>query len=156
MAVTIHMELGYEFTVKAPADEVFDLLSDVPKSASHFPKVNALVDLGKNSYRWEMEKIGIASASLQTVYASAYKADKAKGLITWTPVEGEGNALVSGSWTISKAKKGTQVALAIDGDFTLPFPSLMKKVVAPITESEFEKMVEHYIANLIKQFGGEV
>jgi len=28
--------------------------------------------------------------------------------------------------------------------------------VAPVVESEFEKLVDKYIANLIKKFGGEV
>jgi hypothetical protein len=32
----------------------------------------------------------------------------------------------------------------------------MKMVVAPLVESEFEKMVEQYIANLTQRFGGEV
>ena len=38
---------------------------------------------------------------------------------------------------------------------TLPLPGLMKMVVAPVVESEFEKLVDKYIANLIKRFGGE-
>jgi len=28
-------------------------------------------------------------------------------------------------------------------------------VVAPVVETEFEKLVDKYIANLIKEFGGE-
>ena len=36
MTVTVEIDLGYEFTVKAPLKEVFDLVSDVPTSASHF------------------------------------------------------------------------------------------------------------------------
>ncbi|NBX22085.1 MAG: hypothetical protein EBR58_12260, partial [Betaproteobacteria bacterium] len=104
MAVTVEINLGYEFDVKAKASEVFAVLSDVPTSASHFPKVDQLVDLGDNTYRWEMEKIGIASITLQTVYASKYTSNKAKGTVTWTPVKGEGNALVAGSWKITDNK----------------------------------------------------
>jgi carbon monoxide dehydrogenase subunit G len=70
MAVSIPIELGYEFSVKAPFKDVFAVLSDVPTSVSHFPKVDKLVDMGDGVYRWEMQKIGIASASLQTIYAS--------------------------------------------------------------------------------------
>ncbi len=73
MAVTVNIDLGYEFDVKAKPSEVFEL-SDVPASVSHFPKVDKL----------EMEK-----------------------------------------------------------------------VVAPVVESEFEKLVDKYIANLITRFGGE-
>lgn len=155
MSITVHIELGYEFSVKAPAGEVFDVLSDVPTSASHFPKVHQLVDLGKNTYRWEMEKIGLAQVNLQTVYASKYTANKAKGTVVWTPVKGEGNALVSGSWKITDKKKSTDLVLSIVGDLTLPLPGLMKMVIAPVVEAEFEKMVEKYIDNLTKRFGGE-
>jgi carbon monoxide dehydrogenase subunit G len=155
MAVTVNIDLGYEFDVKAKAREVFDVLSDVPTSASHFPKVDKLTDLGGGTYRWEMEKIGIASISLQTIYASTYTANKAKGTVTWTPVKGEGNALVSGSWTVTDNKKSTNIVLEIQGELTLPLPGLMKMVAGPVAEAEFEKMVEQYIENLTKQFGGE-
>ncbi len=155
MTITVHIELGYEFSVKAPAAEVFEVLSDVPTSASHFPKVDQLVDLGNNTYRWEMEKIGLAQVNLQTVYASKYTSNKSKGTVTWTPVKGEGNALVSGSWKITDKKKSTDLVLKIEGDLTLPLPGLMKMVIAPVVEAEFEKMVEKYIDNLTKRFGGE-
>jgi carbon monoxide dehydrogenase subunit G len=155
MTVNVRIDLGYEFSVKAPAADVFDVLSDVPASASHFPKVDQLVDLGDNSYRWEMEKIGLAQVNLQTVYASKYTSNKAKGTVVWTPIKGEGNAQVSGSWKISDKKKSTHLVLTIAGDLTLPLPGLMKMVIAPVVEAEFEKMVEKYIDNLSKHFGGE-
>ena len=160
MAITVKIDLGYEFNVKAKAAEVFELLSDVPTSVSHFPKVDQLVDLGGNSYRWEMEKVGTAQVNIQTVYACKYvskwDAAKGQGTVKWTPVKGVGNALVSGSWDISDQKKHTAIALAIQGDIEVPLPGLMKMVVAPVVESEFEKLVDKYVANLIKKFGGEV
>jgi carbon monoxide dehydrogenase subunit G len=156
MAITVTIDLGYEFTVKADYNTVFDTLSDVPTSASYFPKVDQLVDLGKNTYRWEMAKIGIAQVNLQTIYASKYVSNKTKGTVVWTPVEGEGNALVSGNWKITDKKNATHLVLHIQGDLTLPLPGLMKKMIAPVVEGEFEKMVEQYIDNLTKQFGGEV
>ncbi len=155
MTINVHIDLGYEFSVKAPAGEVFEVLSDVPTSASHFPKVHKLVDLGSNTFRWEMEKIGLAQVNLQTIYASKYTSSKAKGTVVWTPVKGEGNALVSGSWKISDKKKSTDLVLKIEGDLTIPLPGLMKMVVAPVVEGEFERMVEKYIDNLTKRFGGE-
>lgn len=155
MSITVHIELGYEFSVKAPASEVFAVLSDVPTSASHFPKVHRLVDLGDNTYRWEMEKIGLAQVNLQTIYASRYTSSKPKGTVSWTPVKGEGNALVSGSWKITDKKKATDIVLKLEGDLTLPLPGLMKMVMAPVVEAEFEKLVEKYIDNLTRRFGGE-
>jgi carbon monoxide dehydrogenase subunit G len=156
MAVSVNIELGYEFAVKAPFKEVFDLLADVPKSVSHFPKVDQLVDLGGGIYRWEMEKVGTAQVNIQTVYASKYVSDRKKGTVVWTPVKGEGNALVGGSWKISETKKGTALVLQIEGTVEVPLPGLMKVVVVPVVQSEFEKLVEKYIDNLIERFGGEV
>jgi carbon monoxide dehydrogenase subunit G len=156
MTMTVDVELGYEFDVKAPAKEVFEVLADVPTSASFYPNVEHLVDLGSGAYRWEMEKIGIAQIHLQTVYASKYVSNKTKGTVVWTPVKGEGNALVSGSWKITDNKKSTNVVLTVKGELTIPLPGLMKMVIAPLVEAEFEKLTEQYIDNLIQRFGGEV
>lgn len=155
MAITVNLDLGYEFEVKSPASEVFAVLSDVPTSARHFPKVDQLVDLGNCVYRWEMEKIGVAQIKFQTIYASKYVSNKAKGSVVWTPVKGEGNAEVSGSWKITDKKKSTALVLKINGDLTIPLPGLMKMVVAPAVQAEFEKMVKKYIDNLTTRFGGE-
>jgi carbon monoxide dehydrogenase subunit G len=155
MAVTVNIDLGYEFEVKAKAAEVFEVLSDVPTSVSHFPKVDQLTELGEGVYKWEMEKVGTAQVNIRTVYASKYVSDRARGTVVWTPVKGIGNALVGGHWKIKDKKKSTAIELKIDGEITLPLPGLMKMVVAPVVESEFEKVVDKYIANLIKRFGGE-
>ena len=156
MAVSVSIDLGYEFEVKAKADEVFAVLSDVPESVSHFPKVDKLTDLGNGVYQWEMQKVGTAQVNIQTVYASKYVSNKAKGTVVWTPVPGVRNALVGGHWKIKDNKKSTGIELKIDGDITLPLPGLMKMIVEPVVEGEFEKLVDKYIANLIKRFGGEV
>lgn len=155
MAMTLHMELGYELTVRAPVDEVFHVLADVPASASLFPRLHQLENMGNNRYRWTLEHIGIASASVQPVYASTYHANSEKGTVQWTPIAGEGNAMVSGSWTVSPKGKGTQLMLDLQGDFTLPFPSIMKNVIGLASEASFEKQIRQYIANLAKRFGGE-
>lgn len=157
MTVSVHIDLGYEFEVKAKHDAVFALLSDVPKSVSHFPKVSRLTDLGDGVYQWEMQKVGTSQVNIQTIYASKYASDAAKGTVKWTPVKGIGNAQVGGSWKIADHKgKSTKVVLKIDGVVDVPVPGLMKMVVEPIVASEFEGLVEKYIANLIKTFGGEV
>lgn len=156
MAITVNIDLGYEFEVKAKAADVFALLSDVPTSVSHFPKVEKLTDMGDGVYKWEMGKVGTAQVNIQTIYASKYVSDKAKGTVKWTPVKGVGNALIGGGWVITDNKKSTGIELKIQGTVDVPLPGLMKMVVAPVVEGEFEKLVDKYIANLIKKFGGEV
>jgi carbon monoxide dehydrogenase subunit G len=155
MTFNVNIDLGYAFKVKAGAAEVFEVLSDVPTSASFFPDVDKLVDLGENTYRWEMAKIGFGSINLQTVYASKYTSDKGKGSVSWAPVKGVGNAMVSGCWKISDQKDATHVLLSVKGDLEIPLPSLMRLLMAPMVEAEFEKLTDQYIGNLIRRFGGE-
>lgn len=157
MTVSVKIELGYEFEVRAKYDDVFALLSDVPASVAHFPKVEKLTDEGGGVYKWEMQKVGTAQVNIQTVYASKYVSDAAKGTVKWTPVKGVGNAQVGGNWKIADNKgKSTKCVLNIDGTVDVPLPGLMKMVVEPVVASEFEKLVDKYIANLVKKFGGEV
>lgn len=156
MAITVDIHLGYQFEVKAPLKEVFDVLSDVPTSAGFFPKVDRLTDLGGGIYRWEMEKVGTAQVNIQTVYASKYTSNKAKGTVTWAPVDDQGNARVGGSWKMTDNKASTALEFKVNGTVEVPLPGLMKLVVAPVVKGEFEKLVEKYIDNLIKRFGGEV
>ena len=155
MAVTVDIDLGYEFAVKASFDKVFAVLSDVPTSVGYFPKVHQLVDEGGGVYRWEMEKVGTAQVNIQTIYASKYAVNKAKGSVIWTPVKGVGNAQVGGSWKITDQKKSTALELKIAGKVEVPVPGLMKMIVVPVVAGEFEKLVEKYIDNLVKHFGGE-
>ncbi|MDE2080662.1 MAG: SRPBCC family protein [Burkholderiales bacterium] len=156
MTITVAIDLGYEFKVKAPFKEVFDLLSDVPASVSHFPKVQRLSDEGGGVYRWEMEKVGPAQVSLQTVYACKYASNRAKGSVVWTPVPGVGNAQVGGSWKLSDGKTHTALVFKVQGTVDVPLPGMMRMVVGPVVKGEFEGLVEKYIANLIQRFGGEV
>jgi len=152
MAFTVEISIAREFEADCGADFAFEVLADVPCSASHFPKVDQLVDLGDGKYRWEMAKIGVDKYALQTIYASKYTADAEKHTIKWTPVKGVGNSLVSGKWTIKEKGGKTILKLATEGAMELPLPSLVKFVVAPIVRNEFESMVDTYIANLGKTF----
>ena len=156
MSISVDIDLEYEFEVKAKAAAVFKVLSDVPASASHFPKVEKLTELSSGVYQWEMQKVGSAQVNIQTIYACKYLSNATKGTVVWTPVKGIGNAQVSGSWKILDHKKSTGITLLIKGLVDVPLPALMQTVVAPIVEAEFEKLVDTYIDNLIKKFGGEV
>lgn len=157
MALTLHIDLGYEFVVHADPDTVFDTLADVPRSASFFPQVARLTDLGAQTYRWEMAKVGVGQFSVQTIYASRYQSDRNQGRVSWAPVhDAPSNAQVSGHWAIQNSHKGTALTLVLQGDLQLPLPALMKPVLSPLVSAEFEKLVERYIANLCEHFGGEV
>jgi len=154
MAFKVNVDINKEFDVPADFDKVFDLLASVPDSVGHFPKVDQLVDMGDNCFRWEMEKLGIQKYYIQTVYACKYESDKESGSVVWKPVKDVGNAEIEGSWKITKQGDKTHAALTTKGVLTLPFPALAKMVIAPFATREFEGMVNQYIENLKKTFNG--
>lgn len=154
MAFTSEIAIEREFMVPCGKDITFALLSDVPRSASHFPKVDRLVDLGGNAFRWEMEKIGIGGYTLQqTVYACQYRSDEAAGVVSWVPVNGVGNAEVEGQWMLRQESTGTSVTLKTRGVLSVDFPSFLQFAVSPLIVMEFTGIIDRYIANLESAFG---
>jgi len=148
MTIKVSIDIDREFTVKADKNTAFALLADVPKSAAHFPKVEALTDQGDNTYLWEMEKVGLGDHAIQTVYACKYTPNEDAGEITWTPVKGEGNGVVSGKWEVKEIDGGTQLRLQTSAELTLPLPGLLKLAISPVVKHEFNSMVDEYIDNL--------
>jgi carbon monoxide dehydrogenase subunit G len=153
LAFSVAINLHREFQTPCTSDKVFGLLADVPRSASHFPKVAQLVDLGGNAFRWEMEKIGIGSYTLQqTIYACRYTADPATLTVAWTPVSGVGNAIVQGEWTVTPKEGGTTVSIKTKGELTVDFPSFLEFIISPLVVMEFTGMIERYLSNLQESF----
>lgn len=148
MAVKINVDLDRKFTVAADIDTVFALLSDVPASVAHFPKVHALTALPDNAFRWEMEKVGVGTHSIQTTYACRYIADSNAKTVVWTPIKGEGNSIVSGKWELSETATGTDISFNTNAELTLPLPRLLKLAISPLVKLEFSGMVDIYLRNL--------
>ena len=79
MTIQVTIEITRDFDVSADFEATFALLSDVPKSASHFPKVNKLIDMGNNTYRWEMERLRVDKHAIQTIYMRIMSPTKRPG-----------------------------------------------------------------------------
>lgn len=152
MSFTVEITVEREFRSSCSPEQAFSLLADVPRSASHFPKVERLVDLGSGIFRWEMEKIGLGGYTLQqTIYACRYGHDSSSGRVFWEPVVGIGNASVSGHWLVRPSRdSGAMMTLSTRGLLTVDFPSFLQFVLAPIVQMEFTGMVDRYIENLGK------
>lgn len=148
MTIQVTIEITRDFDVSADFEATFALLSDVPKSASHFPKVDKLIDMGNNTYRWEMERLGVDKHAIQTIYAAHYVSDKEAGKVTWNRVENVGNGLVDGNWVITPAGARTHLRFCTQGVLTLPLPGFLKLAVSPVVKHEFNALVDRYVSNL--------
>jgi len=151
VALTVTVEIERELDVDCSSSDAFEYLEDVPQSASNFPNVDKLIDLGKNTYRWEMKKFGVDKYSIQSIYAVKYSQNKNKGWIKWEPVDGVGNGIVEGSWKIKSNKdKTAHLTFYSKGKLTLPLPGLIKMLVSPLVVREFSGLVDKYLKNLKK------
>lgn len=148
MTVKVNIDLQRKFIVAEEIDTVFSLLSNVPASAAHFPKVHALTPLSENSFRWDMEKVALGMYSIQTSYACQYVSDSDAKTVVWTPIKGEGNAIVSGKWKLSELETGTNIIFETKAELTLPVSGLLKLAVSPLVKFEFSGMVDTYLRNL--------
>ena len=148
MTVKITVDLKRKISVNTDIDTVFALMSDVPASAAHFPKVQSLTALPDNAFRWEMEEVRSGGYSIQSIYASKYVSDSDAKTVVWTPIKGEGNGLVSGKCELKEIATGTQLSFTTKAELTLPFPRLLKVVISPIVKLEFTGMIDTYLSKL--------
>lgn len=148
MTVKVNIDLHREFIVAADIDTVFSLLSNVPASAAYFPNVHALTPLSDNSFRWDMEKVALGIYSIETSYACQYISDSAAKTVEWIPIEGEGNAKVSGKWKLRKFAAGTNILFETKAELTLPISGLLQLAISPLVKLEFSRMVDTYLHNL--------
>ncbi|NTU54062.1 MAG: SRPBCC family protein [Chlorobiaceae bacterium] len=149
MSFTVTIDVSKQFETPVSPDKVFGLLADVPRSASHFPEVEKLEPLGGNSFRWIMEKIAIGDHTLQqTIYASTYRSDPGSKSVDWVPVDGVGNARVSGGWRLEPAGTGTKVRLHTKGTLDVDFPGFLQFLLSPLIEMAFTQKIDRYISNL--------
>ncbi len=149
MSFTVTISISKEFETPASPDQVFALLADVPKSASHFPDVEKLEDMGGNAFRWTMEKIGIGDHTLQqTIYACTYRSDSALRSVDWVPVEGVGNARVDGGWRILPSSAGSKVLLKTKGVLDVDMPGFLQFLLSPLIEMAFAQKIDRYVSNI--------
>jgi carbon monoxide dehydrogenase subunit G len=153
MPFTVTIDVSKQFETPVSPDNVFELLADVPRSASHFPDVEKLEPLGGNAFRWIMERIAIGDHTLQqTIYSCVYSSDRASLNVDWIPIEGEGNARVSGGWRIEPAGTGTKVRMHTKGSLEVDFPGFLQFLLSPLIEMAFAQKIDRYIANLKETF----
>lgn len=154
MTISVKVDTKRQLDVSAATDFVFQVLADVPRSVSHFPKVAELIDEGGGTYLWKMEPIGEGKHFVQVIYACTYTSERSAATVRWDPVKGKGNALMHGSWQLSSRGGGTHIDFDNHTTLEVQLPALIKPIAGPIIRREFEKLIDRYLENLKKTFAG--
>jgi hypothetical protein len=148
----VPIEVRKRFHTTAPIGLVFDVLSDVPRSVSHYPDVANLEDLGGGAYRWVLREMGAVGIRHQVSYGCRYVRDRAAGIVTWTPVDGVGNGRIAGRWGLTADANGTWIDFNNTGTLSLPIPRMLRSVGVSFVQSTFSAQIETYLANLMRTF----
>lgn len=151
MALKMTLKLSETFDLPCNFDKAFDFFLDVLETAKCFPKVESVTDIGDGKYHWVMEKDGVGKYSTQVEYGAEYEFDRDNGVISWTPVDGIGNAISRGRAVITEKNDKVSVNFSSTMDLKLPLPGLAKPIIKPFVNREFKKITEKFKANVIKK-----
>lgn len=137
----------------ASPDAVYALLADVPRSVSHFPDLESLIQ-ENGAWVWRLPRLGAGPLVFQVVYASRYFFEPQTRSVRWEPVPGVGNTQVGGSWKIFVTPKGSRFEMVSDYVVETPFPKLMRGPAEVIMARENERILGQYLNNLVITLNG--
>jgi len=150
------IEIPIERSFHAPGfAAAWSVLRDARETLSHYPRLKRLTDLGDDTWRWEMEPMGASGFRHQVVYAVVYRYDEPAGEILWDPIEGEGNAQVSGAFRLRPVGDigGVRVTFSTQCNLEIPAPRMLKSLIGPFARREFNGQIDCFIANLEQAIG---
>lgn len=128
-----------------------ELISNVPRSVSHWPDVQNLVHQEDTTYRWEMVPVAYGGVSMQPIYVLRYGWDAGQLRVWWEPVPQDGHFVqVEGFWQLAPEANGTSAVFELDMRFELPIPQMMVSMAKPLLAAEIGKQVDTYLAAITR------
>lgn len=142
----IKLALKKTGSVDMPASELVELLSDMPKTLSHFPKLKPVTELATDRYRWDLEAIGAAGIEHEVSFATDFVSCTEKNEIRFTAVPKEGNAQISGVFRAVETSGETELVLEVGGTLhDIKVPLVLRGPAKPFIRGMFEKLVERFV-----------
>ena len=140
--------------VPCSAEHAFSVIGIPDDSIRHF---SGLEKLEKNGdvYTWTLQKVGTNKVSLQVVYGCRYTPDATARTVVWEAVPGIGNGLVSGRWQVEAlGPERCRITIHNDLKLSLNISRLLKIPAQSVVARENKRMVEAYVANIVKTITG--
>ena len=145
------------FGLTASPAVAFAFLRDVPAWGALFPHVETVepLDGEPEAFVWTLEPLGPPGVAVRTVYACRYVPDDDARTLTWTPVEGVGNARFQGGVALAPGTTGgTDGRLWLRATLEIPAPGFARAVVAPAVQLAFRQMMATFLERLDAALGG--
>jgi hypothetical protein len=148
---SIPVQISREIAVGTSPHRMHELVSNVPRSVSHWPDVQNLVHVDGTDYRWEMVPVSYAGMTMQPVYVLRYGWDREALRVWWDPVPQEGHFVqATGYWQLAAGGAGTAARFELDMRFELPVPTMLAGMARQLLEAEVGKQVDTYLAAITR------
>jgi len=152
------VEVNIRRTLKVswPPDRAFELVADVPRSASHFPGLEKLEDLGDGVYRWHLSSFKVGKIKFPVSYSARYVSNPDNSTVTWSTQAGSKNTRADGEWQVHPDGEGTRLEFRNRLVVVLPVPRLMMRMANKVARDMTEKQIGAYLGRISRAMEGQV
>jgi len=144
MSFLLKLEFNNKIKNAVSKDIALERLGDINKIAELHPKVKSVENMYDNSWKWTMSPSGARGSYFDIVYGCSYTIDKKTSKISWLPVEGVGNAVVSGHWEIFDKDAEIELNISIN----VPFPEVFSTIANQIANKVFSLSMKKHLKQL--------
>ncbi|MBX6420423.1 MAG: hypothetical protein QJR02_01175 [Sinobacteraceae bacterium] len=146
----MQVDIAIERSLSVPLayERVVPLLDDLEGTIRRFPKLKRLTRLGERAYLWEMQTIGsrLAKIAHDVSYAARYRVDPSRGLLSWEPLSGHGNARIEGAFRLAREGEHTRLDFAVRGElYDVPVPLMYRPLAPPFIQGKFTRLVDTFL-----------
>ncbi len=133
----------------------YALVADVPLSASHYPGLTRLDDLGDATYRWHLSRYEVAGHSLDVGYTARYICDPGARHVTWrSELSDRDNVAASGFWRVAPLADGARLDFETALHARVPVPRLVGRLARRTVDAVFQRQIETYLDAIAQRMGG--
>lgn len=153
MSIWISAQFKKSFSVAVARQQAWDLVSDVPRSASNIPELTSCEPIsasakGNPVFRFSYKKVGIDRWSQDPWHNSEFLVDVDRWQIDWDTAKGDGTIRQCGRWILEGDEENTVLHLTVDVDMELPVPRIVKLTATPLVRKIFLTRMEQYTQNI--------
>ncbi len=138
--------------IEGEASELFELLSDLPATMSHFPKLRAFTDQGDGEWLWDIEPIHVAGMTYELQVVTRFEIDAANRVVTLFPVTTQGNAEIGGHFCAVQDGNKAVLKLDIAGTIEVDVPMLLRAPAKPFIRGYFAKLIDRFIERIQAEY----
>ncbi|MBI4576183.1 MAG: SRPBCC family protein [Planctomycetes bacterium] len=153
--VPVPVDYAGGILVGAPIEEAYGLVSDCPRSASHFPGLESFTRVeGRRGevYEWVNEESRLGAFHFRVRYQARFHKKRPRE-VAWESVPGQGSVDVRGRWTLAREGEGTRLDFSMEVVLHLRIPRLARGVARRVIRARMQAPMREYLENIRAALG---